>query len=35
MHYDCDVFVQKAYNMKFGNDDILMDWKFSIVSGIK
>jgi len=35
MHYDCDVFVQKAYNMKFGNDDILMDWKFSIISGIK
>ena len=35
MHYDCDAFVQKAYNMKFGNDDILMDWKFSVVSGIK
>lgn len=35
MHYDCGVFVQKAYNMRFGNDDILMDWKFSVVSGIK
>jgi choline kinase/predicted SAM-dependent methyltransferase len=35
MHYDCDVFVQKAYNMKFQNDDILMDWRFSVVSGTK
>lgn len=35
MHYDCDMRVQKAYNMKFRNDDILMDWKFSVVSGIK
>jgi len=35
MHYQCDTLVQKAYNMKFQNNDILMDWKFSIVSGIK
>ena len=35
MHYDCDVLVQKAYNMKFVDNDILMDWKFSIVAGIK
>jgi len=35
MHYDCDISVQEAYNMKFKNDDILMDWKFSIVLGIK
>jgi len=35
MHYDCDVSVQEAYNMKFKNDDILMDWKFSVVLGIK
>ena len=35
MHYDCDILLQKAYNIKFQNDDILMDWKFSIVSGVK
>jgi len=35
MHYNCDTSVQNAYNMKFENDDILMDWKFSVVSGIK
>ncbi len=35
MHYDCDLLIQKAYNMKFLNDDIRMDWKFSVVSGIK
>lgn len=35
MHYDCDPLIQRAYNMKFEKDDILMDWKFSVVSGIK
>lgn len=35
MYYDCDVSIQKAYNMKFRNDDILMDWKFSVISGTK
>ena len=35
MHYDCDILIQKAYNMRFQNNDILMDWKFSIASGIK
>jgi choline kinase/ubiquinone/menaquinone biosynthesis C-methylase UbiE len=35
MHYDCDILVQKAYNMKFVKHDILMNWKFSIVHGVK
>jgi len=35
MHCECDVLVKEAYNMKFRNNDILMDWKFSVVSGIK
>ena len=35
MHYECDVMVQKAYNMKFVDEDILMDWKFSVVYGDK
>ncbi len=35
MHCDCSNSVKRAYNMKFQNDDILMDWKFSVVSGIK
>jgi choline kinase/ubiquinone/menaquinone biosynthesis C-methylase UbiE len=35
MHFNCDESVQKAYNMKFVDDDILMVWKFSVLSGIK
>ena len=35
MHLNCDDLVQKAYNMKFTADDVIMDWKFSIVSGVK
>lgn len=35
MHYECDDGVKRAYNMKIQEDDILMDWKFSIVSGKK
>ena len=35
MHYDCDNLVKKAYNMKFVDEDILMEWKFSVVAGIK
>jgi ubiquinone/menaquinone biosynthesis C-methylase UbiE len=35
MHYECDVSIQSAYNMKFRDNDILMDWKFSVVSGVK
>lgn len=35
MHHDCDDFVKKAYNMKFVDGDILMDWKFSVLAGIK
>ena len=35
MHRECDGHVKKAYNMKITEDDILMDWKFSVVSGTK
>jgi len=35
MHYDCDKLVKKAYKMKFIDEDILMEWKFSVVAGIK
>ena len=35
IHFNCPDHVKKAYNMKFQNDDILMDWKFSVVSGTK
>lgn len=35
MHHNCDASVQDAYNMKFVAGDILMDWKFSVVCGIK
>ena len=35
MHYECDALVQKAYKMEFLDDDILMQWKFSLVSGAK
>jgi choline kinase len=35
MHYNCDDSVKDAYNMKINKNDILMDWKFSIVAGVK
>ena len=35
MHTECEDTVKEAYNMIFQEDDILMDWKFSVVSGIK
>ncbi|MHA1592731.1 MAG: class I SAM-dependent methyltransferase [Candidatus Heimdallarchaeaceae archaeon] len=35
LHYNCKDFVWKAYNMKIKDDDLLMDWKFSIVWGFK
>jgi choline kinase/ubiquinone/menaquinone biosynthesis C-methylase UbiE len=35
MHYECDSSIQKAYNMTIIDDDILMDWKFSVVKGVK
>lgn len=35
MHYECAPEVRADYNMKNTTDDILMDWKFSIVSGEK
>ena len=35
MHHECSGQVQKAYNMKFVDNDILMEWKFSVVYGEK
>ncbi len=35
MHYDCPPEVKKAYNMQEKGEDILMDWKFSVVYGSK
>ena len=35
MHYNCSDAVKKDYNMKVTKNDILMDWKFSIVTGEK
>lgn len=33
MHYNCSEAVHKDYNMTVVKDDILMDWKFSVVLG--
>ena len=35
LHFECDPAVKKAYNMRTEGDDILMDWKFSVVCGSK
>lgn len=35
MHHECAESVRRDYNMKFLEDDITMDWKFSIVMGEK
>lgn len=35
MHYDCSENVKRAYKMQFVEDDILMEWKFVVVAGIK
>ncbi|MHA2273424.1 MAG: methyltransferase domain-containing protein [Candidatus Hodarchaeales archaeon] len=35
LHHESPEIVKKAYNMKFIKEDVLMDWKFSIVTGIK
>jgi hypothetical protein len=35
MHYEAPKEVKEAYNMIISDDDILMDWKFIIFSGIK
>jgi ubiquinone/menaquinone biosynthesis C-methylase UbiE len=35
MHYESSSQVQKSYNMKFIDNDILMEWKFSVVYGEK
>ncbi|HEC62554.1 MAG TPA: methyltransferase domain-containing protein [bacterium] len=35
LHLNSDPDVRQAYNMKFLEDDILMDWKFSVVTGIR
>jgi ubiquinone/menaquinone biosynthesis C-methylase UbiE len=35
MHYNCPEIVQRDYNMNISNNDLTMDWKFSIVTGKK
>jgi ubiquinone/menaquinone biosynthesis C-methylase UbiE len=35
LHLNCSDVVRRAYNMKFIDGDVLMTWKFSIVSGVK
>ncbi|KPK76330.1 MAG: hypothetical protein AMJ79_06920 [Phycisphaerae bacterium SM23_30] len=35
MHRQCDARIRNAYHMRFHRDDILMDWKFSVVSALK
>ena len=35
MHYEAPKEVKEAYNMIISDDDILMDWKFIIFSGVK
>ena len=34
MHLECDDKVKDAYNMEIKENDVYMDWKFSIVTGI-
>ncbi|WP_082174055.1 methyltransferase domain-containing protein [Clostridium niameyense] len=35
MHFECDKLVKQAYDMKIVEDDIIMNWKFAVVYGIK
>jgi ubiquinone/menaquinone biosynthesis C-methylase UbiE len=35
MHVDAPQYVKKAYNMRFKDGDIIMDWRTAIVSGVK
>lgn len=35
MHYNADQLIKKAYKMEIVDNDILMNWKFSVVSGSK
>lgn len=35
LHYNCSEEIKAAYKMKFIDDDILMEWKFVVVSGTK
>jgi choline kinase/ubiquinone/menaquinone biosynthesis C-methylase UbiE len=35
MHVQCDERVKDAYNMRITGDDVFMDWKFSVVYGVK
>jgi len=35
MHFECDTAVKNAYRMRVVGDDIIMDWKFSVVLGVK
>lgn len=35
LHWEAPDYVKKAYNMKEVDNDILMDWKFVVISGVK
>lgn len=35
LHFNADMLVKKAYDMKVVEDDIIMNWKFSVVVGTK
>ncbi len=35
MHVDAPAYVKKAYNMRFKDGDIIMNWRTAIVSGVK
>ena len=35
MHFECERHIKNAYNMRISEDDIIMDWKFAVVSGKK
>lgn len=35
LHFDAAPYIQKAYNMRFVDGDIIMDWRAAIVTGRK
>ncbi len=35
LHFNADMLVKKAYDMQMVQDDIIMNWKFSVVAGVK
>lgn len=35
LHYDAPSYVKEAYSMKSMNDDLIMNWKFVVVCGVK